>query len=142
MKTFYHKMNFFLPLKNLFLKFFFTVKISFFLIFFSINSLALNPEQKLNDPSQEARAMELFLIVKCLVCNGQVIENSQTQFASDMRQLIRQKISQGLDNSQIKQYLIDTYGENIITEPSKFYLAIFLLLSLLISGGVLWFFKK
>lgn len=141
MKIFCHKINFFLPIKKNFSNLLLT-KISIILFFLSLDCFALNPEPKLDDPSQEARAMELFLIVKCLVCNGQVIENSQTQFASDMRQLIRQKISQGLDNSQIKQYLVDTYGENIITEPSKFYLTIFLVLSLLISGGVLWFFKK
>ena len=68
-------------------------KALFLLFLFTQNSLALSTENRLTDPALEARAMNLFLIVKCMVCNGQVIENSDTKFAHDLRQYIRQKIT-------------------------------------------------
>jgi cytochrome c-type biogenesis protein CcmH len=139
MKIFCNKITAKFFIKN-FTRIFSFIKIFGILIFFSANSLALNPENKLADPKLEKRAMDLFLIVKCLVCDGQVIENSQTQFASDLKELIRNKISQGMTDKQIKTYLIETFGEDIITEPSNFYLGIFLIISLIIASGVFVFF--
>jgi cytochrome c-type biogenesis protein CcmH/NrfF len=48
----------------------------FLIIFFSVDSIALSTEDKLENPQDEQRAMNLFLQIRCLVCAGQVIENS------------------------------------------------------------------
>jgi len=66
---------------------------------------------------QEQRAQRLFLQVKCLVCEGQVIENSNTQIALQMRKLIREKIIQGLSDQEIKDFLVKNYGDEILTSP-------------------------
>lgn len=117
-------------------------KILLFSFFFSTQSLALSPEARINDPKLEARAMKLFLIVKCMVCNGQVIENSDTKFAHDLRLYIRQKITNGLSDEEIKSDLIETFGDEILLEPNNFQ---FLLVSFfaIISTSLLffWFFK-
>lgn len=84
------------------------------LFFFSFNCLALNPESHLPDDIQEERAMKLFLEVRCLVCNGQVVENSNTAFAFEMRKLIRQKISEGKSDASIKHDLIKEFGADIL----------------------------
>jgi len=83
------------------------------------NSLALSVEEKLPNEQQEQRAMNLFLQVRCLVCNGQVIENSDAEFAFEMRKLIRKKISQNLTDEEIKKYLKDNFGNDILTEVSS-----------------------
>lgn len=101
---------------NFFKKFFFASLIFLTLIY---NSCALSPEEKLNDPQLEERAMNLFLIVRCVVCNGQVIENSDTKFAYDMRQFIRQKIAAHKSDEEIKKELRETFGESILTEISN-----------------------
>ncbi len=95
--------------------------IIFFLSFvFITNSvLALNPEERLKNEKQEERAMKLFLEVRCLVCDGQVIENSNTEFSYQMRKLIRKKISQGQSNEEIKNYLTNEFGENILTTANN-----------------------
>lgn len=86
--------------------------IIFFL--FSKTCLALAPEAHLKDENQESRAMEMFLEVRCLVCEGQVIESSNTEFSFEMRKLIRQKISDGDSNQKIKNDLIKEFGEDIL----------------------------
>ena len=117
----------------------FLIKILFFLGFFLINSIlslnsayALNPETRLSNQEDENRAMNLFLQVRCLVCNGQVIENSDSKFAFDVRALIREQISQGKSDDDIKENLVATFGEDILNEPknSSILLLTFVALSL------------
>jgi cytochrome c-type biogenesis protein CcmH len=90
----------------------------FFLIFLSVDSLALSTEDKLANPQDEQRAMNLFLQIRCLVCAGQVIENSDTQFAFEVRKFIRKKINEGLTDEEIKAYLIKNFGDEILQTPT------------------------
>ena len=88
-------------------------------ILFSLSAFALSPEARLIDETQEQRAMQLFLEVRCLICGGQVIENSDTEFSYEMRKLIRQKISSGLTNEEIKTELVKEFGEDILTSANQ-----------------------
>ncbi len=76
--------------------------------------LALAPENHLADEIQEQRAMKLFLEVRCLVCQGQVIENSNTEFSLEMRKLIRQKIHDGKSDDEIRDDLVQEFGSDIL----------------------------
>ena len=126
MKIFYHK---------------FLIKILFFFGIFFVNShflifsaQALNPEVRLSNPDDENRAMNLFLQVRCLVCNGQVIENSDSKFAFDVRALIREQISQGKSDDDIKENLVATFGEDILNQPKNSSILLLALISLGLSG--------
>jgi len=88
------------------------------IIFFSVDSLALSTEEKLENPQEEQRAMNLFLQIRCLVCAGQVIENSDTKFAHDVRKFVRKKINEGLSDEEIKAYLIKNFGDEILQTPT------------------------
>lgn len=103
------------------------------LLFLSFNCFALAPENHLENEAHEQRAMKLFLEVRCLVCHGQVIENSSTEFAFEMRKLIRQKISQGKSDAEIKDELVKEFGNDILvySELSKNNFLLWLLPSLL-----------
>lgn len=90
----------------------------FVIFLFSFSAFALSPEEKLKDEVQEQRAMEMFLEVRCLVCDGQVIENSDTEFSFLMRKNIRQKIAAGKSNEEIRSELVQEFGDNILTRPS------------------------
>lgn len=85
------------------------------LAIFSINSYALSVEEHLSNEADEQRARKLFLEVRCLVCQGQVIESSDTEFSFEMRKLIRNKITQGKSDQEIKEELIAEFGEDILT---------------------------
>src|SRR3989338_3835817 len=92
---------------------------SFFaVLFFCFSTYALSPEKRLDDEVQEQRAMNLFLQVRCLVCNGQVIENSDTEFAFQMRKIIREKIVTGKSDEEIKEELIRKFGKDILINSS------------------------
>lgn len=115
----------------------FLIKILFFLSFFLINSaFALNPETRLSNQEDENRAMNLFLQVRCLVCNGQVIENSDSKFAFDVRALIREQISQGKSDDDIKENLVATFGEDILNQPKNSSILLLTLISLGLSAVI------
>ncbi len=82
--------------------------------FFCLQSLALAPEQRLENDNDEKRAFNLFTEVKCLVCEAQTIDSSSSEFAYQLRQLIRQKILDHKNDQQIKAELIDEFGDDVI----------------------------
>jgi cytochrome c-type biogenesis protein CcmH/NrfF len=90
----------------------------FFLLSFSFDSGALSPEVHLESEIDEQRATKLFLQVRCLVCGGQVIENSDSEFSFEMRKLIRAKIADKKSDVEIKNELIAKFGSDILTEVS------------------------
>jgi len=92
--------------------------LSLIILLISHNSYALSPETRLTNDLEEQRAMKLFLEVRCLVCEGQVIESSNTEFSFEMRKLIRKKISEKKSDKEIKAELAKEFGEDILIEPS------------------------
>ncbi|MBL6665052.1 MAG: cytochrome c-type biogenesis protein CcmH [Rickettsiales bacterium] len=112
------------------------------LLIINTNSQALRVEEKL-PRQQEERAIELFLKVRCLVCNGQVIENSDADFAFEMRKLIRKKIVDGLSDEEIKTYLINNFGEEILTDlNNKTENYTLFLLPILFATVILFFLRR
>ncbi len=112
-------------------------------IIFSFNSYALAPEARLEDPKLEERAMNLFLEVRCLVCDGQVIENSDTEFSFAMRKSIRDRILAGKSDKKIKDELRQEFGDDILITPNfKNKYLLFLLPLLFALGLAIKFFRK
>ena len=70
-----------------------------------------------NALAEDIRAIELFKEVRCLVCQGQTIHESNAELAEDIKKLIREKISQGETDRQIKEYLVEKYGDWILMTP-------------------------
>lgn len=73
-------------------------------------------EMPLGDPAQEARALKMFQIIRCQVCQGESLDGSRANLAKDMRMLIRRKIERGETDQAIEAWLIDRYGEHILME--------------------------
>ena len=107
------------------------------LLIFSATAQALSPEPRIPDEAKEQRAMHLFLEVRCLVCEGQVIESSNTEFSFEMRKLIRRKILEGKSDKEIKSELTKEFGEDILTEINQKNNGFLLwLLPLLFAAGI------
>lgn len=76
------------------------ISLLFTLIFhLSINAFTL--DDKLRDESMEERASSLFAVIKCPVCSGELLSESESQVAYGVRKTIRKKISDGYTNEQI-----------------------------------------
>ena len=73
--------------------------------------------QQLADPAQEARAKALMEELRCLVCQGQSIADSDAPLAGDMRSQVREKIAAGESPDAIRQFLIDRYGNWVTYDP-------------------------
>lgn len=69
------------------------------------------------NPAIEARARVLQRQLRCLVCQGESIDESGATLAADLRHLVRQQIADGKSDSQIKDYLVARYGDFILMQP-------------------------
>src|SRR5688500_12717454 len=74
-------------------------------------------DRQLPDPRQERQAKALMETVRCLVCQGQSIADSDAEMAGDMRAMIRQRIAAGERPGQIRDWLIARYGNWVSYDP-------------------------
>ena len=82
--------------------------------------------------------------LRCLICQGQSVYDSQSEFALSMKLLIEEKIENGNSEEQIYEFLKNQYGEWIVYDPelNKNTLALwFFPLILFVFGGILIFRK-
>ncbi len=74
-------------------------------------------DRQLPDPRQEAQAQALMGEIRCLVCQGQSIADSDAELAGDMRDLVRRRIAAGEKPGAIRDWLISRYGAWITYRP-------------------------
>lgn len=79
--------------------------------------LAVEGPDRLTDPAQEARAVALQKQLRCVVCQGQSLDESNAPLAADLRRLIRADIEKGRTDAQIENYLVARYGDFILMKP-------------------------
>ena len=95
-----------------------------------------------SDPGLEARARHLQSLLRCLVCQGRTIDESNAPLAADMRHLVRRQIAEGRSDAEIKDYLRARYGDFILmqppVEPATWLLWLAPFLALAGAGGVAW----
>ena len=73
--------------------------------------------KQLPDPRQEAQARALMHELRCLVCQGQSIADSDADMAGDMRSHVRRRIAAGEAPDQIRNWLIERYGNWVTYDP-------------------------
>ena len=67
--------------------------------------------------AEDIRAINIFKEVRCLVCQGQTIHESNAEMAEDLKTLIREKINEGKTDKEIKGFLVEKYGDWILMTP-------------------------
>ena len=78
---------------------------------------AQNGPEHLADPALEARAVALQKQFRCLVCQGESLDESNAELAQDLRRLIRKRIEEGASDDAITAYLVSRYGDFILMKP-------------------------
>ncbi len=73
--------------------------------------------QQIADPAKEAAARRLMETLRCLVCQGQSIADSDAEMAGDMRALVRQRIIAGETPGAVRRWLIQRYGDYVTYDP-------------------------
>ena len=95
---------------------------------------------QLPDPAKEAAAQGLMVTLRCLVCQGQSIADSDAEMAADMRALVRQRIDAGEKPDSVRRWLVERYGDYVTYDPpfravtAALWLAPLLLLAI---GGII-----
>ena len=118
-----------------FLKFFIVILIIFNFNLAHANTKSLNEKITKN--------------LRCLVCQGQSVYDSDSEFAISLRVLINKKLNQGSSEKEIYDYLKDKYGDWILYDPefgkNTYFLWLLPLLMFLLGGAIilkLFIFKK
>ena len=78
---------------------------------------AVQPDEVLDDPALEERAREISKELRCLVCRNESIDDSNAGLARDLRLLVRERLTAGDTDAEVKTYLVDRYGEFVLLRP-------------------------
>ena len=114
----------------------------FFILFFlfSFNHLKANNEDTKNTITKNLR---------CLICQGQSVYDSDSEFANSLKVLVDKKLEEGFSENEIYVYFKDKYGEWILYDPglnkNTYILWLLPILIFLIGGAIIlksFIFKK
>ncbi|UXN75689.1 cytochrome c-type biogenesis protein CcmH [Devosia sp. A8/3-2] len=83
----------------------------------ALPALAVGPGEILTDPVLEQRARDISAGLRCPVCQNQSIDDSDADLARDLRVLVRERLVAGDSDEQVRQYLVDRYGEYVLLNP-------------------------
>jgi cytochrome c-type biogenesis protein CcmH len=71
-----------------------------------------------NDAAEEARFHALTAELRCVMCQNQSLADSSAQIAQDMRREVLALMRQGKSEAEVKQFLVDRYGEFVLYRPA------------------------
>ena len=105
------------------------------LVLLSFNSLkAQDQNDKLN--------IEITKNLRCLICQGQSIYDSDSEFAISVKLLVKKKLNEDLSEKEIYSFLRDKYGEWILYDPqfnkNTYFLWLLPILMFLIGGAIIF----
>jgi len=78
---------------------------------------AVQPDEMLANPVLEKRARTISSELRCLVCQNESIDESNAPLAADIRRLVRERLTAGDTDAQVKDYLVARYGEFVLLKP-------------------------
>jgi len=81
-------------------------------------ALAVQPDEVMKDPVLEHRAREISAGLRCMVCQNQSIDDSDAQLARDLRLLVRERLAAGDTDRQVRDFLVQRYGEFVLLKPT------------------------
>ena len=109
-----------------------------FIILFLVTSFSELKSDEANDFLKN----KILKNVRCLICQGQSVYDSESEFASSIKLIVDRKINEGLKEKQIYQFLREKYGDWIIYDPElnkNTYVLWLLPLLLFLTGGAIIF---
>ena len=115
--------------------------VAFFMALACLPARAVEPGEMLANPALESRARDISSGLRCLVCQNQSIDDSEAPLAHDLRVLVRERISAGDSDAQVRDFLVARYGPYILLKPPVSLATILLWLTpavcLVLGGGAI-----
>lgn len=112
--------------------------LSLIILLLSINNQVLAEKYNL-DAAQQKRANNLYKQIKCPICSGQVIAESDNEISKLMRDSVKMKIAQGYSDEQILKDIEASYGKANVSRqlPQQYFYGV---VALLLAAGVITMF--
>ena len=82
-----------------------------------IAALAVQPDEVLADPAMEARARHISQKLRCPICQGENIDESNAAISRDLRLYVRERLVAGDTDDQVIDAVVDRFGEFVLFEP-------------------------
>ena len=79
--------------------------------------MAVQPDEVLPDPALEARARDISKLLRCPVCQGETIDESNASISRDLRLYVRERLVAGDSDDQVLDNVTDRFGEFVLFEP-------------------------
>lgn len=86
-------------------------------LFMALPVFAVQPDEVLSDPVLEARARELSKVLRCPVCQGENIDESNAPVSRDLRLFLRERLVAGDSDERVIEAVTDRFGEFVLFEP-------------------------
>ena len=86
-------------------------------LMFASPTLAIQPDEILQDNGLEQRARVISKELRCLVCQNQSIDDSDAPLARDLRLLVRERLQTGEKNEEVIAFIVDRYGDFVLLRP-------------------------
>ena len=111
---------------------------------FIILFLATGFSELKSDEANDILKNKILKNIRCLICQGQSVYDSESEFASSIKLIVDRKINEGLKEKQIYQFLREKYGDWVIFDPqlkkNTYVLWLLPLLLFMVGGAII--FKK
>ena len=91
--------------------------ISIFICSVASASLANEAAPLAQDPIVEQRLIAISEEMRCLVCQNESLAGSRSDLAQDLRREIREQIQQGKSDQQIREFMVERYGDFVLYRP-------------------------
>ena len=109
----------------------------FIILFIVVNFLELKPAE-----ANDVLKNKIIKNIRCLICQGQSVYDSESEFASSIKLIVDRKINEGLKEKQIYQFLREKYGDWVIFDPqlnkNTYVLWLLPLLLFLFGGAIIY----
>ena len=108
---------------------------------FIILFLATGFSELKSDEANDILKNKILKNIRCLICQGQSVYDSESEFASSIKLIVDRKINEGLKEKEIYRFLRDKYGDWVIYDPelnkNTYILWLLPLLLFLLGGAIL-----
>ena len=95
-----------------------------------------------SDETNDILKNKILKNIRCLICQGQSVYDSESEFASSIKLIVNRKINEGLKEKQIYQFLREKYGDWVIFDPqlnqNTYVLWLLPLLLFLFGGAIIY----
>ena len=88
-----------------------------FLMLFAATANAVDTQAPLGTAEQQSLYRKLLEEVRCMVCQNQNLADSNAPLAQDMRRELRRMVEEGASEADVKQFLLDRYGDFALYRP-------------------------